>query len=191
VYNAKYIYEADLKQFFPSVYLNAINNKLTEYRVPPFIINYFHEINKRTPLLPKQLKLDESHVIRKQKTIESMYMGTIMANTQYFNYPVQELNRPLERKYGAHNFLNNYEGIEENLTRFKYMQDQINFNLRGVNQGTPTSPLLSTLTLREFLRQPGINSVCYADDPVFWSNSEFKVRDIPQRGILLHPEKSG
>jgi hypothetical protein len=186
VYNAKYIYECDLKQFFPSVYLSAINKKLKEYHVPKNIIDYLHEINKRTPELPKELKLDEHHVIKKQrtnialqtgiglgkeipkptfqhKTIDSMFHKSIMANTLLKNHPLKDLFEQTPKFIRTEDTL-----FQERFLDFVARKRQIEHNLRGVNQGTPTSPLLSTLVLKEFLRQkPNVKSVCYADDPIF------------------------
>ena len=59
----------------------------------------------------------------------------------------------------------------------------------GVPQGAPTSPLLSIMSLRHFLQQ--VPSVSYADDPIFYSDEDFKIRGMKKYGIVIHPEKSG
>jgi len=74
----------------------------------------------------------------------------------------------------------------------RYSQDPANpdfLSRTGVPQGAPTSPFLSILTLKKFLSQQ--RSVSYADDPVFFGDQEFTIRDFPSEGIVLHPEKSG
>jgi hypothetical protein len=59
----------------------------------------------------------------------------------------------------------------------------------GLPQGAPTSPLLSILTLNEFLQQQG--SISYADDPIFYGDQVFKIKELPLDGIVLNQEKSG
>lgn len=63
------------------------------------------------------------------------------------------------------------------------------YDVKGFPQGAPTSPLASICILGDFLTQAP--SVSYADDPIFYGNQEFKIRDNPADGIILHPEKSG
>jgi hypothetical protein len=59
----------------------------------------------------------------------------------------------------------------------------------GVPQGAPTSPLLAILTLKTFLTQQ--KSVSYADDPIFYGDSDFTIQDEPKAGIVINAEKSG
>jgi len=47
----------------------------------------------------------------------------------------------------------------------------------GVPQGSPTSPILSILLLSNFLKQQ--LSTSYADDPVFYSDKDFEIKDEP------------
>jgi len=59
----------------------------------------------------------------------------------------------------------------------------------GVPQGAPTSPFLSILTLKDFLTQ--VPSVSYADDPIFYSDKDFEIKDDKENGIEINQEKSG
>jgi len=59
----------------------------------------------------------------------------------------------------------------------------------GVPQGAPTSPFLSIIALKPFLLQQ--RSVSYADDPIFFGDEYFEIKDFPKGGIVLHPDKSG
>jgi len=63
VWKHKYIYEMDLRQFFPSVNLSAINQCLKDFNVPWNIIEYLDKINRNNPKLPDDLKLDERKYI--------------------------------------------------------------------------------------------------------------------------------
>lgn len=58
----------------------------------------------------------------------------------------------------------------------------------GVPQGSPTSPLLSIITLRKYLEQ--VPSVSFADDPVHYNDEDFTLEDDGYYGIFIHPEKS-
>jgi len=62
-------------------------------------------------------------------------------------------------------------------------------HLEGTPQGASVSPLLSLLTLRDFLSQAP--SVSYVDDAFFYGNRSFKVADDPNSGVHIHPSKSG
>jgi len=59
----------------------------------------------------------------------------------------------------------------------------------GVPQGSPLSPFLSILAIRDYLSQQ--KCVNYADDQIFHSNQLFEVKDSPETGIIHNTEKSG
>lgn len=59
----------------------------------------------------------------------------------------------------------------------------------GVPQGAPTSPVLATLTLQDYLEQ--IPCVNYADDQIFYSDKDFTIKDNPEMGVIHAPEKCG
>jgi hypothetical protein len=59
-----YIYEFDLKQFFPSVNNLEIRKILRSLNVPTDFANYLTEMNKSQPELPKKTLLDESKTFR-------------------------------------------------------------------------------------------------------------------------------
>jgi len=83
-------------------------------------------------------------------------------------------------------------GKQTKVKEERYSQDPANpdfLSRTGVPQGAPTSPFLSIITLKKFLSQQ--RSVSYADDPVFFGDEEFSIRDFPEEGIKIHPEKSG
>lgn len=63
----------------------------------------------------------------------------------------------------------------------------------GVVQGFSTSPFLAILILKGFLTQgsPKVKSVSYADDPIFYSDEDFDIKDVPLRGIEINESKSG
>jgi hypothetical protein len=58
----------------------------------------------------------------------------------------------------------------------------------GVTQGGSISPILSTIILDDFINQAP--SVIYADDPIFYSNHPFEIKDDPEKGIIINKDKS-
>jgi len=58
----------------------------------------------------------------------------------------------------------------------------------GVPQGMNMSPFLSMITLSNYLTQQ--DSTSYADDPIFYSNTPFVIKDEPENGIINSDEKS-
>jgi len=59
---------------------------------------------------------------------------------------------------------------------------------QGVPQGMSMSPFLSILALKNYLTQE--DSVNYADDQAFFSETSFKIKDDPSNGIIHSMEKS-
>lgn len=59
----------------------------------------------------------------------------------------------------------------------------------GVPQGSPLSPFLAILAIREYLEQQ--TNVNYADDQIFYGNEAFTIKDFPAMGIKHNEEKSG
>lgn len=58
----------------------------------------------------------------------------------------------------------------------------------GMPQGFPTSPFMSMLSLRSFLTQQ--TSISYADDPVFFGDTEFKIKACGPANQEINEEKS-
>lgn len=59
----------------------------------------------------------------------------------------------------------------------------------GVPQGSPLSPFLAILAIRQYLSQQ--KHVNYADDQIFYGDETFSIRDFPEKGIIHNMEKSG
>jgi hypothetical protein len=55
----KYIYEFDIKQFFPNVDIDEVTNLLQQRGVPKGITYYLENINRQAPILPEEEKLNE------------------------------------------------------------------------------------------------------------------------------------
>jgi hypothetical protein len=72
VINKPYIYECDLKQFFPSVNVSKLGKLLeTDLKLPLTVSTGLFELNSSLPILPKDVKLDESYTQNtKEKLLE-------------------------------------------------------------------------------------------------------------------------
>lgn len=86
------------------------------------------------------------------------------------------------------------------LDKYEYINLYRNdFRWKGVPQGSGISPLLSVLiliTIDDKLKKYGIKSIKYADDGIFYSNSDINPIDLLQRnerltGVEFNLEKSG
>jgi hypothetical protein len=75
VINKDFIYECDLKQFFPSVNVNYITTKLIEYGIPKEVCYYLENINRCQPRFPSYHKLDESKYIATSQDQEHIRNG--------------------------------------------------------------------------------------------------------------------
>jgi len=66
--------------------------------------------------------------------------------------------------------------------------------LRGLPQGSPTSPFLSILAEDRAVKLPAhINRIAYADDGILYSDQDFEVKPTPEMeeaGIEYSPEKT-
>jgi len=194
VLDADYIYECDLKQFFPSIHVDYISNALLTSGMPEGIVRWIENINSNQPVLPDVRKLDESKHDRVLKEQQDWWDGVLNLDAGYTEWGTFEPDRVLT--------LNKQSG-----------------HLVGVPQGSPTSPLLSILALKAFLTQQvspkevfgvinvrrkedemsnrswsvrtDIKSVSYADDPIFYSNRPFEIADQSHWGICINEAKSG
>jgi len=99
-------------------------------------------------------------------------------------------NNGWEILYEVTGSTNVFEIVQEQWALFDmYQPSKVVGQFDGVPQGSPTSPLLAISVLGELLSQ--VESVSYADDPIFYSNKPFKITDDPNKGIILNHDKSG
>lgn len=182
VINSDFIYECDLKQFFPSVNVAKISDILIELGVPKRTVYWIENVNRVNPKLPDNLELDESKVIMSEQDKYDISHGIF---------------RPESKIYDVFREINNDQLLFE-ITGldnwFEILQQQwaildsfggatIPGQFEGVPQGLPSSPLLSILTLKKFLQQAP--SVSYADDPIFYGNKDFQIKDMEELKLNL------
>lgn len=152
----KYIYETDLKGFFDNVSVWQILDILNGVKCS--ISDWIYHLCQSVPTFPEKLKLDESRFYSQEWPKEDVDL----IQKLFATYSVKDMG-------------------EENVLRYK------NFGLLpgGVPQGSPVSPFLSILALKDYLSQdPNMIPVNYADDQVFFGNSELKPKDNPEMGLI-------
>jgi len=137
-------------------------------QVPSDLARFLETMNMSQPKLMKDL-LDESKTRR-----------------------INLFNRPIPLSYSHPDF-----EIERDLSHLNVLDNNISIGdqifvpdkYKGVPQGSNLGPLLALVPMREFLcQQP---SISYADDGIFYSDEPFEIYDMPELGVILHPEKSG
>lgn len=194
VLSANYIFESDLKQFFPSVKHYGISMSLMFSGLPEHILRYIDGLNCSIPILPKKSKrkLDESLteekrdglILRSWKTFTQDLLSTSTTKQKmYEDIPENEMNPPTIGGEKDKDFL-----IRD---MFKKARGGLDIGMGssfGVPQGSPISPLISIVTLRRYLTQ--VPSVSFADDPVHYSDKDFKIENVESFGIFMHPDKS-
>lgn len=175
VFKNKYIYETDLKGFFNEVsvwkildILNGVKCSISDWiyhlcqSVPKFpgkLNNWSFDVGKVPGNLPGKLPLEETRFYSQEWSKEDVNL----IQKLFATYSVKDMG-------------------EENVLRYK------NFGLLpgGVPQGSPISPFLSILAVKDYLSQQ--NSINYADDQVFFGNEEFAVKDNPEIGLVHAPD---
>jgi hypothetical protein len=208
---AKYIYEYDLKQFFPSVNNNKIFDHLISLGTPLTFSSWLEAINARQPILPTKELLDESGVKKATFKLDMIsdpslnftkLTGVLLKVGKHIVFVKRQLP-PLPRVrnnkvteewllYEKARSLN-WKGpdLKDVIKVSRKLADSwtVKPQFNGVPQGSNTGPLLSLIALIDFLKQQP--SVSYADDGVFYGDEPFEILDRPEWGVNLHPEKSG
>lgn len=173
----KFIYETDLKGFFPEVSVWKVLDVLD--KSASIFQDWVLRLSESKPKLPAKEQLDES----KYKTptgrwtkLSPFILGEGRKKLPKFDGTIVYEYNP---EYEA---LNNGDGFKSNL-------EAANYGLipGGFPQGSPISPFLSILAIKDYLSQQ--DSTNYADDQVFFGNKVFLVKDNPEHGIIHSEEK--
>jgi hypothetical protein len=177
VLNKRYIYEFDLKQFFPSVNPNAVERLLVEGKVEGKIVAYLNNIIRCHPIVPKRERLDETLIKDK---IGATYNGLL------------ELGEIAKELMMADGFQDLWEYAKAQTSVLEGINPKLLATNQSVPQGLNISPILSILTLKEWytlLKDRGINLIMYADDGIMYSNKPFEPYFAPY--LIENKEKSG
>lgn len=164
----KFIYETDLKGFFPEVsvwkVLDVLDKSASVFKT------WILKLSESKPKLPKKELLDESKY--KKPTGLWSLLTPLGSKAHVTGWKAKTVN-----------------GVTYTANMFKTRLEFENYGLipGGFPQGSPISPFLSILAIKEYLSQQ--NSTNYADDQIFFGNSDFEVRDNPEYGIIHSEEK--
>jgi len=222
VLSNKFIYETDLKGFFPEVSVWRILDILNSTK--SLFSNWTYKLSQSIPKFPKTKQLDESKYEVAPKRNSGFYgkevrrllpkiwnidelvnnievdlpkLGsryapkanigsqdtdylriphlvegkTVLSNKKLMYNDVMDPSKPMFRSTGAEHLKSLNHGLIPG----------------GFPQGSPISPFLSILAIKEYLTQQ--NSTNYADDQVFFGQSDFRVKDNPEYGIIHSEEK--
>lgn len=191
VMNYKYIYETDLKGFFDNVsvwkILDILESKACTYK------DWILQLCESKPKLPKKEKLDESKFKRPSGLWSLLTpMGSKARETGWKAKTVNGLTIATPPRENILNDLKFSDYIWRDLEA-KGLKSRLEFENYGlipggVPQGMNMSPFLSMTTLSNYLSQQ--DSTSYADDPIFYSNTPFVIKDEPENGIINSDEKS-
>lgn len=186
----KFIYETDLKGFFPEVsvwkVLDVLEKSASVFKT------WILKLSESKPKLPKKELLDESKY--KKPTGLWSLLTPLGSKAHVTGWKAKTVNGVTYAVPPRENILNDlkyseYVWRDLELKGLKTRLEFENYGLipGGFPQGSPISPFLSILAIKEYLSQQ--NSTNYADDQIFFGNSDFEVKDNPEYGIIHSEEK--
>lgn len=186
VIKARFIFETDLKQFFPSISVDLIERKLSA-ALPREILLWIKGINKSEVILPEELRTEQDK--RNFRLRELIDQITYLIYDGYHKDMIEEMYLEIaEYPNGIRALQNKLDSTDMyDFVMSKGWHTKGPY-IEGLPQGLGTSPLLAISALNEFLSQQP--SVSYADDPIFYGDKDFKIKDNPGIGLEMHPEKS-
>lgn len=176
VLDSKFIYEFDLKQFFPSTSHAYVLEMLERFKVPPRVIAWLGAINETMPTFPKEEKLDESLV---KDSVSKDYAI------------LKELGELALETMKLDGYTDLWEYAKSETFKKHVLGNLPEATSAGLPQGLNTSPILSILTLLDWyhmLRDRGIQLIMYADDGIMFSNENFEPYFPPS--LIPNLEKS-
>jgi len=186
-----FLFETDLKQFFPSVNTYRVSSAMESWGMPEWVSSWLYNININTPEFPSEIKVEEKYFDPEPQPKNKMEQ----------QYEILARLRSRRTTEGAGDkwdkIVTGLSGLvkvppssgDPLLNLLKRLDTFPKKTYIGLPQGAPTSPFLSMLVLiKEFLVQQ--DSISYADDPLFFSDEDFGIKQFREDGIELHDEKS-
>lgn len=169
----KYILETDLTKFFDNVVLDNLYKKISKDGLPNNELVFLANLNNRTPTLPKNYDKEDwfqGGINKLIKQIEEDDDDELMIGEPFFKYKMK--NHPITHTDEWKSELKNKSWIV----------------LRGTPQGAAHSPICSIYTLKNFLEQQ--ESLSYADDPIFFGDAPFAIKEFKEEGIEINKDKT-
>jgi len=190
------IYEFDLKQFFPSVEIQAISKILRNLETPKWVVEYIENLNKSKPKLAIEDLVDE----RKTREAQDLAAGKVSRDQQWYE-PVKEFiemngielwHQLLIEDTGGVTVYHEWEFVQLQAALFASFKDDQQFHgtFQGLPQGGGISPTLSVQVLNKFIEEN--DAVMYADDGLFFKEPNREAfSKYASTGIKQNEEKSG
>ena len=196
----KYVYEFDFKQFFPSVDISEVTEFLKSRNVPNDIVRWIDQINRSTPALPKEKKLEETssfryHLSKEQpeeeidfnhpafNMLKILPFREMMAEDGYTDVRLWMRDQlglldQMQVKFTKTTELYKAKDIDNNLSYTSMYKPLggLDTPCVGLPQGLNTSPILSLVILIKWVKEMnklGIKVLMYADDGFLYSNKPF------------------
>jgi hypothetical protein len=213
-----YIYETDLKNFFPSVSVHRVIEIMKEkYQAPSEVTNWLLELSKSVPSFPKEKLLDESKFDKsnivpnkgwmapENRKTYAQYAPVIenftrmmqgMPNLKKHIKPAERENIKLfeeQTKKGTREEVGKMNWFTSPERKLKILNQSILPG--GFPQGMPCSAFLSIFVLGDYFEQKWTDIkkkvIAYADDFLFFFKEKCIPRDFPEYGITHSKEKCG
>jgi hypothetical protein len=190
IHEKKWIYEYDFTSYFDSVSLQRIMEQLHRWECPDWMIIQLYLLNRNTPILPKERKLDEERLIlkasddAKQRILKYYYL-----TSHFFRWFSDQFPDWMTDEMWEYRQMYFEEGLGE--TEYKLTALE-----RGVSQGTATGPILANILMDNWVKpiwhKSGyIKTLAYADDSISYCDEEFIRYPEEDSGIEINEKKSG
>lgn len=188
----RYIYEIDLKGCFDNIQSEYVSHELEKLGVPPRYIYYLENLNRCTPKFKKEDMIDETQLRDKSmwKHLGKPEYAPPASMMDAWNEMEPENQAVVRAMLEPGQTIEEF--IQEQWALWDSMANSpatLGTSHLGLPQGAATSPILTALVINEFTKQCE-DSVFYADDGIFFSNSPIEIKDDPDKGIYLNKEKS-
>lgn len=209
-----YVREWDFKSYFDTLSLKKLRNLMGEMGIPKDIVHLVDAINRSLIKLPEERKIDE-------KLSEERFMSNLTTLKNWDQKVVWSLDDFLDdfeyvkRSSGlqvsdAPNSMytrntgiklvkagEEYKLTEQTMSKLKdlaYDQNPMGVEdimMRGVPQGSPTSPILGNIIMDQWLKSDGFNKIAYADDSLGYSKTKVEEKLPADLGVELNHRKCG
>jgi hypothetical protein len=203
------IFEFDLKNFFPSINIKFISKELLGLGIPRETVKFIEKLNMSQPKLTELDLVNEWPIRMKEKYIkEYPYLKWFPLRL----WALQKLNSDIESRGVIRNLPEDFSWRKPDAVKIfnrtgsrlprnmflrdpdavaeKWIKKLEPLKYTGVPQGAPTSPLLSTISLKRIFLEAKLlkdRIVMYADDGIIYGRNLGKILER----ALKFPEISG
>lgn len=182
---SKQIYEFDLKQFFPSVEIQEVSNRLRKFGLPETAVQYFEGLNSSLPELLNTDLVNEDEIREKDETQTIWKEDKIIFDTLEESLIIEDEVPGIPDK--------EFEGLRMEMHAHREANKSFEVfagSPTGLPQGGGISPVLSVQVL-DVIFKHNPTTVMYADDGIIFDWPVLKSPFYAAAGIEFNLEKSG